>query len=245
MSDKPTFDPSQNAQNAATALDAQINKIGAPGDANANVAHDALLALQNDAIPNSLQAQVHSDLLKMDPQADAKLKQFLPDFSLTGSGDGTTMKVADTNDSTLDVGTEALRDVAMQAGGEIFSTGKVSADSAKTLENYGSASDQGQAAAFVNNDLQLLGVTNEQVVANDKNPGFFSQLAQAADPDAFSGVSGEYDLVGQGGNTVQKIGKYSEKIADDPGSYVNVNGMMLPTPGNELSISTTQQGSSN
>jgi hypothetical protein len=242
MSDKAAFDPSPNAENAAAALDKQINQITKPGDGAATVAHEALLALQNDAIPTSLQVQVHTDLLAIDPQADAKLKQFLPDFTLTDSGNGSVMKVTD-NNPPQDVGVQALSNMAMQAGGEIFSTNKVSADTVKDLAAYGQASDQGEATAFVNNDLQLLGVTNEQVVANDKQPGLLkqlgSQIVQAAIPGSFSGVSGEYDLVGQDGSK-SKLGTYSEKMADLPGTYVNVDGMMVPTPGNALTIESTQ-----
>ncbi len=242
MSEKIAFDPAQNAMNAATALDAQINKIAQPGDTAANTAHDTLLALQNDTIPAKLQGQVYLDLNKMDPGAVDKAKQFLPDFQLSTVDGNQVMRVSD-NAQPQDVGVQALRDVSMQAGGEIFSTGKASKQTGDTLQAYGQVSDQQQAAAFVNNDLRLLGVNNEQVVATEKQPGFFSQLAAQSDPNYFSGVSGEYDLVDQGGKTVQKISKYSEQYANQKGDYVPVNGMMVPTPGNSLEINMQQQSS--
>jgi hypothetical protein len=239
MSEKIAFDPTQNASNAATALDAQINKIAQPGDAAANTAHDTLLALQNDAIPSKLQGQVYLDLLKMDPGAVDKAKQFLPDFQLSTADGNQVMRVTD-NAPPQDIGVQALRDVSMQAGGEIFSTGAASKQTGETLKAYGQVSAQQEAAAFVNNDLKMLGINDEQVVATEKQPGFFSQLVAQADPNAFSGVSGEYDLVNQSGKTVQNITKYSEQYANQPGDYVPVNGMMVPTPGNALQMGMQQ-----
>ena len=243
MSDN-TFSLTQNEQNAASTLDQQISKAAQPGDQFANTAHDALLALQNDAIPTGVQAQVHADLLKLDPQADAKLKAILPDFTLTDSAGGSTMHVTD-NNAPSDTGTAVMRDVAMQAGGEIFSTNKISALSQQELANYGGASAEGEAAAFVNNDLQLLGVTNEQVVTNDKKPGFFGELGAAisvaSDPNAFVGAKGEYDLVNKDGGS-SKIGTYAEKMPNEQGDFVNIQGIMVATPGNELVMSSTQTG---
>ena len=231
MSDKATFDPTQNAQNAAAALDTQLHQIEKPGDPASNAAHEALLALQADSVPTSLQAQVHADLLKIDPQADQLLKQNFPDLQLTDSANGPVMKVQETNPSQ-DAGTEALNGVARDIAGQIFSTGKVTKDEANVLAAYGSTSAQDVATDAVNKDLGLLGVTDEKVVANDKGVGILNKmLAAEGNTEYYTGSHGEFDLENQNGKTVQKIGKYSEQSANDGKELINIGGVFVPTPG--------------
>jgi hypothetical protein len=229
MSDKATFDPAQNAENAAAFLDKQLQQIAKPGDAASTVAHDSLLALQADSIPVGMQAQVHANLLKIDPKADDVLKQNFPDFQLTDNAAGPLMRVAD-NTAPQDTGTLALRDAAIDMGGQLFSTGKLNADSVNTLNSYASASAQQEAAGYVTNDMHLLGMTNA-LAASDKGPGFFGTLLQMSAPDQFVGVKGEYDLIDQSGNKLSKVGSYSEQSAGGNDVLVRVGQSYVPLPG--------------